>query len=164
MLGLCSCNDEYVLMNTDKVFPDPTKQRDDTILKESHSNIYYLQLFRPASNGIISNYIIPHEIKEHEIKIVFKGKARTNNVHSAAAIVVAVSSEDKSTIIWTPLSLQYYFTELNQWCAFRDCVIVRHEAWQKPFYYLNTFAFLGTSMNEKFDISHLEVEVSACKK
>lgn len=164
LLCFYSCNDECWLMNSTKVFPEPSKQRQDTILKEATTNVYYSQLYRPASNGIIANYVIPEEIKEHEIKIVFNGKARSNFVHSAASIVVAILSEDKSAVIWTPVNLQYYFTELNQWCSFKDSVIVRHEAWQKPFYYINTFAFLGNANGEKFDIQNLEVQVSACKK
>lgn len=141
IMFLFSCNDDYIVMNVTKVLPNPSKQREDTILKETTTGFYYSQLFKPASNGIVASYTIPQEIKDREIKVVFKGKARSNYVHSTAAMVVAVISEDKSTVIWSPINLQYYFTELNQWCPFRDCVIVRHESWQKSFYYINTFAF-----------------------
>lgn len=164
VLCFYSCDDKYIMVNANRVVPELGKQREDTILKDLKSNIYFSELFHPASNGLISNYVIPKEINEQELKIVFKGKARTNYVHSAASIVVAILSEDKAALSWTPVNLQYYFTELNEWCDFRDSVIVRHEAWQKPFYYINTFAFLGNTNGEKFDIKELEVEISACKK
>jgi len=160
-LYFCSCRKEYRVILKEMILADPSKQRQDTILKFPNSSSYFSRLYRPVTNGLISNFIVPNEMKDKEIKIVFRGKARTNYAHSNAVIVVSIISRDNQQISWTPLPLRYYFTETNTWCYFKDSITVKHESWQLPYYYLNTLAFLGSSQNEVFDLDSLFVEISA---
>jgi len=159
LIFLVSCDDRYDTINTCVALPSPSTHQADTIIKDSISGYYFSRLTQAASVGLQCTYILPNDYRTDELEIVFSGRIRTNYVMTNANICVSTVDVDGKIISWNGQLLRYYTTDINKWVPFKDSIHLKPESWNKPFHYINTFAFLGESAEENADFDSLHVQV-----
>ena len=114
--------------------------------------------------GLEGYYTLTNEAKNKQLRVVFSGRIRTNNIYSRSSITTAVlSGKDNHVVIWQPAFLYYHFEEVNKWCFFKDSIDLPKNFNGESFTILNIFTNLGETKIEKFDIDTLFVEVK-CRK
>lgn len=156
---LISCDDRYTTIDSIAFKLNENTYKSDTIIKDTVDGKLFSRLYKPESYGVMYQHYLKKEVIEKEMKVVFSGKIRTNYAFSNAAINVSVGSKAGNPLGWSGKSLRYHFTDINTWCPFKDSVKLKHESWQEPYYVINVFSFLGNSMNEKFDLKDLNIQI-----
>ena len=159
---LFGCSEKYVTVNEEITTVNKEKLRGDSILHDSVFNFKYSRLVKPNSYGLESVYKLPDEVKDKALRIIFKCKARTDQVYTNSFITIAVLEGDSNKVlIWKAVTLKHSYTDVNKWCWFSDSIEVgpRHE--NKTFKYIDVSAFLGNTTIEKFDVDTLMVQIKS---
>ncbi len=157
-----ACSDEYTLIHEDIVTVNKSKLRDDTLLHDTILNSNFSRLTKPNSYGLESAFKVSDEFKNKQLRIIFKGKGRIDQVYTKSSIVIAILTGDSNKVlIWKAMSLKYAYTDVNQWCWFADSIEVGPTYLNKTFSYIDVSPYLGDTQIEKFDMDTLTVQIKA---
>jgi hypothetical protein len=160
--SLFGCTPKYATIHEEVVTVNKDKLRDDSLIHDTVLNIDFSRLVKPNSYGIESVFKVPNEFKDKELRIIFRGKGKTDQVYTNSYITIAILQEENNKVlIWKAVSLKYSYTDGNKWCWFSDSIEVgpRHE--NKTFNYIDVSAYLGNTSIEKFDMDTLIVEIKS---
>lgn len=161
-VSLFGCTQKYSTIHEEVVTVNKEKLRDDSLLHDSVLNINFSRLIKPNSYGLESVYKLPNEFKDKELRIIFRGKGKTDQVYTNSFIIVAILQEDSNKVlIWKAASLKYSYTDVNKWCWFSDSIDVGPRQDNKTFNYIDVSAYLGNTTIEKFDMDTLIVEIKS---
>lgn len=155
----CSCGESYLPVGKQIVVPQKGKQKDDSILPDLSGRFNFSRVQNPGAFGLFGTFMVPRENQDKELWIVFEGRARTNLPHSNATITVVGSNEKGETLSWDARFLRSHFTNVNQWCRFKDSIFLKSQLNFHPYDRVNVFALLGPSPGEKFDMDSLIITV-----
>jgi hypothetical protein len=154
-----SCGESYEYVGTHTVPVDKAHQREDTIMYDSIAKFYFSRLRVPNTMGILGNFKIPEKNIDAPLWVVIEGRFRTNYPQSFGTITVMGSNDAKETLSWSSCYLRFHTTKLNEWCHFKDSIFLTSQLNFKMYNNINTFAFLGPSPGEKFDIDSFKVTI-----
>ncbi len=157
--SIVSCEDKFSTVHSRSLPAQASIRRNDTIIKDSITNLFFTRLSNKGSFGMMYTYYPPDDVRDKLIEVVFSGKARTSYPHSNASIVVTVGSKKDVQQGWTGRNIRYVFTDINTWCEFKDSVVIQREAWQDPYYRIDVFAYLPGPTAENFDLDTLHVKI-----
>jgi hypothetical protein len=158
-LFLISCSEKYESIHNCVLIPGESERFADTLIKDKAGGFLVSRLNCPNSTGLVCKYNFDSLKSQSEYKIVFMGKARTNYAHSNSAIYLSSIDVDDKIIDWKYIPLNYYYTDVNTWCYFKDSLYIKYENWNKPYKMFNIFTSLGNSSNEVFDCDTLYVQI-----
>lgn len=156
---LYSCDDKYNTIQTFKVTANNRSATADTVMKDGSGNFYFSRLRTPGTAGLIATYTLSTEHQNKGIYALVSGRIRTNYAHSNASIAFAAYDDKNEVLVWRAVFLRYYFTDIDQWCAFKDSIYFPANTKGKYYKSISALAFLGNSMKENFDIDTLKVEI-----
>ncbi len=158
-----SCDKTYETIYQCAAVPEKTERGEDTLMKDSSANFNFSRLRKPNSGGISCHYLFEPGKPQSEYYVVFHGRIRTNYAQSNAFINLSSIDVDGNIINWNSSSLKYFVTDTDQWCWFKDSILIKYESWNKPYKMVNVFPFLGPSASENFDVDTLFVELKERK-
>jgi len=156
---LYACEDKYSTLKSFNITAAGRSATADTIIKDSINNFYFSRLRYPNTGGLSATYTLTPEHQNKRLYVVVSGRARTNYAQSNAAIVFTAYDDREELLLWHALSLQYYFTDINKWCAFKDSLFFHPAVKNKYYGKISVVAYLGNATNERFDIDTLKVEI-----
>ncbi len=164
LLVITSCNEKYEMVANKLIISDSNNIQTAELKTDSIIGYKFSRLTQQNSHGLFFLHGLDSLNPKAEYEVVFKGRARTNYAHSNAYINVC-AYDDKGTVLsWNGLSLRYHFTEVNEWCRFKDSVHLKNESWDPLYSKIQVFAFLGNSDKEIYDVDSLEVFIKRSEK
>jgi hypothetical protein len=154
-----SCGESYEFVGKQIVRVSKENMHEDSLIYDSIGKFYFSRLSKPATMGILGNMTLPKENQDQPLWVIFEGRFRTNFPYSHATITVMGTNDKKETLCWNSCYLRLHITDLNQWCHFKDSVFLTSQLNFHIYNSINTFAYLGPSPGEKFDIDSFTVTV-----
>jgi hypothetical protein len=154
-----SCGESYITVGKQITLPEKGKQKEDSIFVDSSGKFNFSRIQNPGAFGLFNSFKIPLENQDKELWVVFEGRARSNFPHSNGTITVVGSNDKGETLCWKACFLKAHLTDVNKWCHFKDSIFLTSQLNFHPYNVINTFALLGTSPGEKFDMDSLVVTV-----
>ncbi len=159
ILFISSCGEKFESIHKEFVIANPKVLAEDVVIKDSIENFYFSRIYIHDKCGLQIIYKLPKEYQNKELWVVVRGRARTNYAHSNANISLNTRSIDGQMLCWKATRLRYYFTDINKWCHFKDSIFLTNSLFDKTHYTITTFAFLGNSGSELFDMDSLIIDI-----
>ncbi len=159
ILLIFSCDDKYQTFDSKLVKADSKSSSSDTIISDSIQKFSFSRLRRPETQGLRASFIISPAQRFKQLYIVVNGKIRTNYAYSNSTISISAEDSLKNILIWRAIFLRYYYTEINEWCYFKDSIFLPNNFDGKYYSKISAFTLLGPSSSENFDIDQLNVEI-----
>lgn len=159
-LALTGCHDRYLSIYETMLFPKTGyRSQDDTVMTDSLSGQLFSRLQRAGTYGIKLDYDLPQQHRGKPLVVVVQGVTRTSNAYSNALIMVSASTAKKGQVASERVTMRYQYTAMNQWCLFRDSVLLRPEYFGSIPEHLTIYTHLPQG-NELFDVKDLTVTIS----
>ncbi|MBK9284297.1 MAG: hypothetical protein IPM51_08225 [Sphingobacteriaceae bacterium] len=155
---LSACKEDYKTIQKFTVTPANREPKGDTIMHDNQGNFDFSRIVKKNEAGLTALINISEENRNKKIWVIFSGRLRTNYAHSNATISIAAIGLNQTIVVWNASFLKYFVTEINQWCPFKDSILLPREKLEQKYSMINTMAFLGNSENENFDVDTLKVE------
>jgi len=159
---LQSCEDKFSTIYKAQITVNNNRPNTaDTVLYDSINHFKFSRLNKIDVSGITSTFVLPKEHQNKALWVIFSGRARTDYAHSNSSITTAAMSEKNECLVWRAVFLRYFYTDINKWCYFKDSIYLRPDFDGKVYNEISSFAFSGSSSNEKFDIDTLNIQIKA---
>jgi len=159
LFALFSCNQPYEIIHETEVYADANDTINSSIVKDTVNRFIFSRINQPNNGGLACSFSFNDEQRKGVYKVVVSGRIRTNFAHSFAYINVSTSDLNGTLIDYKALPLRYYFTDIHQWCYFKDSADFKYENWNQPYANVSVYGFLGESPNEVFDMDTLIVKI-----
>lgn len=159
LIALFSCSHSYDSIYTTRVIAEWKETAGGRTVKDSVTQLVFSRISEPNNGGLACSYAFTDEQRKGIYKVVMSGRIRTNYAHSFSYINVSTSDLGGVLIDYKALPLRYYFTDINQWCYFKDSAEFKYESWNQPYANVSVYGFLGESPGEVFDMDTLHVVI-----
>jgi hypothetical protein len=154
-----SCGESYEFVGRQTVYASKENMHEDTLIYDSIGKFYFSRLRKPTTMGILGNFKLPLKNQDQPLWVVFEGRFRSNYPQSFATITVMGTNDAKETLCWNSCYLRVHQTKVNEWCHFKDSIFLTSQLNFHIYNSINTFAYLGASAGEKFDLDSFTVTV-----
>ncbi len=157
---LSACDDRYITLKTLTITANTNKPgTSSVVMVDSLKHFEYSRLKGKSQGGLIGTYTVTPEHSNKQLYVIVSGKIRTNYAHSNSNIIIAATDDKNELILWRGIYIQYYYTEINKWCPFKDSMLLPPSVNNKYYKEVSALAYLGNSENENFDIDTLKIEI-----
>jgi len=154
-----SCGESYQFVGTHTVHVNKNNMHEDTLIYDSIHKFYFSRLKKPSTMGILGNFKLPTQNQDQPLWVVFEGRFRTNYPQSHATITVMGTNDKKESLCWNSCYLRGHITNVGEWCHFKDSIFLTSQLNFHVYNSINTFAYLGSSPGEIFDIDSFTVTI-----
>jgi len=159
ILFVSSCGEKFESIHKEFVIANPKVLAEDVVIKDTTENFYFSRIYIHDKCGLQIIYNVPKESQNKDLWVVASGRTRTNYAYSCASVSLNTRSIDGQMLCWRAISLRYYYTDINKWCHFKDSIFIPRSFFDKTHHTITTFAFLGNSGSELFDMDSLIIDI-----
>ncbi|MBP9067889.1 MAG: hypothetical protein KBG47_00165 [Bacteroidia bacterium] len=140
-------------------FTDQAGVKEDT----SHAGHYYFRHDSIHNIAFIDTVRFTEAQLGKKLTLEYKGKIRTDYVHSFASIKI-VLFRDHEPIHWTTIPLRELVVDLNKWNKFRGYYVLPYHQQDRPYNKAMLFTELAEGKKENFDIDSVDLTIKCIPK
>lgn len=157
---LISCKEEAEIIDQKLfVFTDSNGGRKDS----ANLDHYYFRHDSIYTIGFIDTVRFTEEQLSNKIIMDYKGKIRTNFVHSFACLRI-VLYHDQQPIHWSGILLRDEVVDLNIWNRFKGYFVLPYRTNDRQYNKAIIYTELAEGKSEKFDIDSVEITLKSVAK
>jgi hypothetical protein len=153
-----ACREKFSTINECIVAAKDEASTVDTLIIDSAGKFPFSRLNKINNGGLACSFVLEPKYQNKKICVLFSGRCRSNFVQSGATISLSANAEkDNELLSWRAAHLKVHMTDIDQWCSFKDSIVLPPNFNGKVYKTVSVFAFLGGTAGENFDIDTLKV-------